>query len=159
MSGSTSDGFDEIDGHILRILSLDPRAPYSEIAERLKEEGYEMSSEGVRYRVSKLMDATRPFFLLDPEDLGWNIVRVAVTARDREGAKDEAFERMVEMPFWHVTRGLGSCDMFAIGMATSVGEIDEYVTTLRELDAVESVVHTIVTDRVSNLSNYYRTDE
>jgi DNA-binding Lrp family transcriptional regulator len=158
MSGSTSDGFDELDGHILRILSMDPRAPYSEIAARLEEEGYEMSSEGIRYRVSKLMEATRTFFLLDPEDLGWKIVRVAVTTAAREGAKDEAFDRMVELPFWHVSRGLGSCDIFAIGMAPSVGELDAYVTALRELDAVDSVEHTIVTDRVSTLANYYQTD-
>lgn len=159
MSGSPSETFDEIDGHILRILSLDPRAPYSDIAEQLKEVGYEMSSEGIRYRVTKLMKATRTFFLLDPEDLGWKIVRISVTAADREGAKDDAFEGMVEMPFWHVTRGLGNTDVFAIGMARTVREIDGYVTTIREMDCVESVSYIIVTDRESNLNHYYRTSE
>ena len=157
MSGSPTDSFDEIDGHILRILSTDPRAPYSDIAEQLKEVGYEMSSEGIRYRVAKLMEATRTFFLLDPEDLGWKIVRVAVTAASHEGAKDEAFERMVDMPFWHVTRGLGSYDVFAIGMARSVREIDEYVTAVDEMACVETAGYIIVTDRVSNLNHYYRT--
>lgn len=159
MSGSSSDTFDEIDGHILRILSLDPRAPYSDIAEELKDVGFEMSSEGIRYRVRKLMKATRTFFLLDPEDLGWNIVRVSVTAAKHEGAKDEAFDRMVELPFWHVTRGLGTTDIFAIGMARSIGEIEEYMTLIDELDCVASTGYIIVTDRVSNLNHYYRTSD
>lgn len=159
MSGAPSDGFDEIDGHILRILSLDPRAPYSDIADELKEVGYDMSSEGIRYRVQKLMKATRTFFLLDPEDLGWQIVRIAVTASEYAGAKDEAFELMVGMPFWHVTRGLGSIDIFAIGMARTVSEIEEYITAISEADCIETVGYTIVTDRASNLDNYYRTSE
>ncbi|MFC7192381.1 AsnC family protein [Halocatena marina] len=62
MNGNKFENFDDIDSHILKILTSDPRAPYSDIAEELKEAGYKMSSEGIRYRVSKLMEATTAFF-------------------------------------------------------------------------------------------------
>ncbi|MFC6963980.1 Lrp/AsnC family transcriptional regulator [Halocatena marina] len=158
MNGNKFENFDDIDSHILKILTSDPRAPYSDIAEELKEAGYKMSSEGIRYRVSKLMEATTAFFLLDPDDLSWEIVRIAVKATNADSMKDEAFDRISEMPFWHVTRGIGTYDVYAVGMAPSMRKIDEFVTTIREFDCVENIEHIVVTERRSNLDDYYRTD-
>lgn len=159
MADGKFENFDEIDSHILRVLSEDPRMPYGDIAAELAEEGYEMSGEGIRYRVSKLMDSTTAFFLLDPEDLSWEILRIAVRATDDGGAKDEVFDRISGMPFWHVTRGLGTYDVYAVGMAPSMQEVDETVTTIREFDAVDAVEHIVVTDRHSDLESYYRTGD
>jgi hypothetical protein len=57
------------------------------------------------------------------------------------------------LPFWHVTRGLGSYDVFAIGMARSVREIDGYVTAVDEMACVETAGYIVVTDRVSDLDH------
>lgn len=155
MTDSQFENIDDMDSLILQILSSDPRAPYSEIANKLEEAGYEMSSEGIRYRVSKLLDTTTVFFLLDPEDISWEIVRIAVEAIDEEGAKDEAFERIVGMRLWHVVRGLGTYDVYAVGMAPTLSEIDDLVTTIEEFDVVKRVDHIVVTDRESNMEDYY----
>lgn len=155
MTDSQFENIDDIDSLILQILSSDPRAPYSEIASELEEAGYEMSSEGIRYRVSKLLDTTTVFFLLDPEDISWEIVRIAVEAVDEAGAKDETFRKLSEMRFWHVVRGLGTYDVYAVGMAPTLSEIDDLVTTIEEYDAVESVNHIVVTERESNMEDYY----
>ena len=149
------ENIDDIDSLILQVLSSDPRAPYSEIAAKLKEAGHEMSSEGIRYRVSKLIDTTTVFFLLDPEDISWEIVRIAVKAVDEEGAKDETFEKLSEMRFWHVVRGIGTYDVYAVGMAPTLSEIDDLVTTIEEHDAVADVEHIVVTDRASDMKDYY----
>lgn len=148
--------FDEIDSRILQILSEDPRAPYSDIAEQLEDQGYQMSSEGIRYRVSDLMEATTAFFLLDPDELDWEIVRLMVKASDAPGAKTDAFERISDLPFWHVTRGLGTYDIYGVAMAPTMREIDELVTTIDEFDSVVSTDHIVVTEHSSNLADYYR---
>lgn len=159
MKKPATNDFDDIDSRILRILADDPRAPYSHIAEELQNEGFQMSSEGIRYRVSNLMEATTAFFLLSPEELNWEIVRIAVTAASSSGAKQEAFEKISEMRFWHVTRGLGTFDVFAVGMAPTLHDIDELVTEVRSLDCVDQVGYTVVTERYSNLGDYYITGD
>lgn len=156
MTKTKLQNFDEIDSHILQILSKDPRAPYSDISGELADKGYEMSSEGIRYRVSNLLKTTTAFFLLDPDELDWEIVRLMVRAADEPGAKAEAFERISAMPFWHVTRGLGTFDIYAVAMAPTMREIDEFVTTIEEFDSVVSTEHIVVTEHSSNLSDYYR---
>lgn len=90
-----SDEFDEIDTQILVILSENPRMPYQKLYPRLADEGYEMSAEGVRHRVSDLMEATTPFFLLDPDQISWEIVRISVRATNEPGDKQEAFDHIV----------------------------------------------------------------
>ncbi|MFC7192382.1 hypothetical protein ACFQL7_22915 [Halocatena marina] len=90
--------------------------------------------------------------------MSWEIVRIAVKATNADSMKDEAFDRISEMPFWHVTRGIGTYDVYAVGMAPSMRKIDEFVTTIREFDCVENIEHIVVTERRSNLDDYYRTD-
>lgn len=155
MTDSQFENIDDIDSLILQILSSDPRAPYSEIAHELEQAGYEMSSEGIRYRVSKLLDTTEVFFLLDPEDISWEIVRLAAEAVDEEGAKAEMFQKISELRLWHVVRGIGTYDVYAVGMAPTLSEIDELVTTIEEYDEVKRVDHIVVTDRESNMEDYY----
>lgn len=150
------ENFDDIDSQILRLLSEDPRAPYSDIAMTLEEVGYEMSSEGIRYRVSNLMESTTAFFLLDPDELDWEIVRLMVETSTDDGAKANAFERIAELPFWHVTRGIGTYDVYAVAMAPSIQEIDQLVTKIDEFDSVVRTDHIVVTEHRSNLADYYR---
>lgn len=145
---------DEIDRIILRILAQDPRAPYSDIAERLKEEGHEMSGEGIRHRVSNILDRTSIFFLLAPEEHTWEIVRVAVHAGDDEGDKAAAFETLSDMKFWLVCRGFGDFDFYAVASAASTQEIDELVSEVRELDVIEEVEYSLETNRRTDVNDY-----
>lgn len=150
---------DEIDRNILRILAKDPRAPYSDIAERIKEEGHEMSGEGIRYRVSDILDKTSIFFLLAPEQHNWEIVRLAVSAGDDERDKERVIETLSDMKFWLVCRGIGSYDAYAIASAASTREVDDLVTQVREIDEVERVDHSIETDRSTNMNDYLDVEE
>ena len=156
MSESPFGAFDEIDTQILVILSEDPRMSYQQLSRRLAEAGYEMSAEGVRRRVTDLMAATTPFFLLDPEQLAWEIVRISVRATDGPGDKDEAFERIADLPFWHVTKGIGTYDIYGVGMAPTLAEVEEMVTEIRGYDCVAEIDFIVVTDRRSDLEDYYR---
>lgn len=156
MTESPFDAFDAIDTQILVILSGDPRMSYQKLSRRLSKEGYEMSAEGVRRRVTDLMAATTPFFLLDPEQLAWEIVRISVRATDGPGDKEEAFERIAALPFWHVTKGIGTYDIYGVGMAPTIAEVEEMVSEIRGYDCVHRVDFIVVTDRRSDLEDYYR---
>lgn len=160
MSESPFDAFDAIDTQILVILSEDPRMSYQQLSRRLSEKGYEMSAEGVRRRVTDLMAATTPFFLLDPEQVTWEweIVRISVRATDGPGDKDEAFERIAELPFWHVTKGIGTYDIYGVGMAPTIADVEEMVSEIRGYDCVAEIDFIVVTDRRSDLEDYYRQD-
>jgi DNA-binding Lrp family transcriptional regulator len=156
MTGSKPqfESFDAIDGEILQILTEDPRTPYSEITEQLANAGYEMSTEGVRYRVGKILDTTTIFFLLDPREMTWEIVRITVIAANEPGAKQEAFELLNEMSFWHVSKGIGTADVFAVGSMPSNRDIDDAVTTIREHECIDRVEYLIVTDRNRDMHSY-----
>jgi DNA-binding Lrp family transcriptional regulator len=160
MSESPFDAFDAIDTQILVILSEDPRMSYQQLSRRLSEKGYEMSAEGVRRRVTDLMAATTPFFLLDPEQVTWEweIVRISVRATDGPGDKDEAFECIAELPFWHVTKGIGTYDIYGVGMAPTIADVEEMVSEIRGYECVAEIDFIVVTDRRSDLEDYYRQD-
>ena len=157
MASDQLEGMDEIDRMLLRILAKDPRAPYSDIADELEERGYEMSSEGIRYRVKNIFNKTSIFFLLSPEEHNWEIVRLAVSAVDEEGAKEALFEELSSMRFWLVCRGIGTYDAYAIASAESTQEVDELVTRVEELDEVDSTKHSIETDRRTDVDDYLAT--
>lgn len=153
------DDLDTLDRLILKVLATDPRAPYSDIADRVAEEGYEMSSEGVRYRVSKLLEQTSIFFLLAPSEHDWEIVRLAISVADEPDAKSEALAAVSEMPFWLVCRGVGSYDIYAVATAASNSEVDRLVREVEELSVVESVDYSIETERYTNVDNYLSPDQ
>ncbi|MFB6122333.1 MAG: Lrp/AsnC family transcriptional regulator [Haloferacaceae archaeon] len=151
---STPEDFDDIDDQLLDILADDPRMPYSDIARELADAGYDMSTEGVRYRVSKILDATTVFFLLNPEEYPWEIFRIAVSATDDPDAKREAYDLLTDLPFWNVARGLGSYDIYAVGSARSLADVDRILTYLRERSPIDSVEYIVVTERNRDMSRY-----
>lgn len=150
--------FDDIDSIILHILASNPRKPYSAITEELAEAGYDMSTEGVRYRVEKILEMTTVFFLLDPQETDWELVRLAITATEAPNAKQETFEFLQDLPFWHVSAGLGSYDVYAVGSFPTVKAVDETVTEIRELQFVAKVDYLIVTERNRDMSSYLQMD-
>ncbi|MFC7157142.1 Lrp/AsnC family transcriptional regulator [Halomarina halobia] len=154
MSTGKIGDIDELDRLILKVLANDPRAPYSDIAEAIAEEGHEMSSEGIRYRVSKLLDQTSIFFLLSPGGHDWEIVRLAISVSDEPGAKEAAFEAVSGMPFWLVCRGVGSYDLYAAATAPSNVEVDSLLREVEELDSVVGVDYSIETQRDTNVDDY-----
>lgn len=145
---------DELDRLILKALAEGPRTPYSDIAEQLAEEGHEMSSEGVRHRVSNLLDRTSIFFLLEPDEHEWEIVRLAIRVGDEPGSKAEAMAEIAEMSFWLVTRGIGTFDIYAVATAATNTDVDELVSRVEELDDVVDVEHSIETTRDTNVDDY-----
>ena len=145
---------DELDRLILKALADGPRTPYSDIAEQLAAEGHEMSSEGVRHRVSNLLDRTSIFFLLEPEEHDWEIVRLAISVSDEPDSKAEAMEQIAEMSFWLVTRGIGTFDIYAVATAATNSRVDDLVSRVEELDSVVEVEHSIETSRDTNVDDY-----
>lgn len=158
MSESPFDAFDAIDTEILVLLSEDPRMSYQKLSHRLAENGHQMSAEGVRNRVTDLMDASTPFFLLNPERVAWEweIVRISVKATDGPGDKREAFEQIGDLPFWHVTMGIGTYDIYAVGIAPTLADVEALISAVRGYDCVAQTDHIVVTERKSELKDYYR---
>ncbi|MWV38432.1 MULTISPECIES: AsnC family transcriptional regulator [Natrialba] len=148
------DGLDEIDRTILRILVQNPRTPYSDIAEQLEDEGFEMSGEGIRYRVSKLFETTSILLLTAPKQHGWEVIRLFIAVEDNEDAKEETFEALAEMGFWMNCRGLGSFDLYAVATVSSNRDADDLIDTVRTLENVSNVEYMVETDRMTTIENY-----
>ena len=153
MAGQT-DEIDDIDRMILGILSENPRAPYSDIADQLEAEGREMSSEGIRYRVSKLFEYSTIFLLTDPKGRGWEMLRLTICVENEPDAKQTVAEYLNDLSFWLVCQGMGSFDIFALATVRSNSHADDLVTLVRSHELVDSVDLFIETNRGSNLDNY-----
>lgn len=145
---------DEIDRRILEILANDPRSPYADIADELENYDIDMSSEGVRRRVTSLLENMTSFFLPRPERNSWEIVLIMVETTDKANSKEEVFEAMANMDFWFVADGFGTIDLYGIATAESNTKIDNLLTQVRTLDSVATIDYFIETDRNVNIRNY-----
>lgn len=154
MNDAPPDGLDEIDRNILRILAKDPRMPYGDIAEELEDAGYEMSSEGIRYRVSQLFDTVLVLLMTAPEQHGWEVLRIFVDVKNESEAKERAYEQIQALDFWLVCKNLGSFDLYAVATAQSNMEADRLVNEVRGLDPVAHVEHALETGRETEFDNY-----
>lgn len=145
---------DEIDRRILEILANDPRSPYADIADELAEYDIDMSSEGVRRRVTSLLSNMTSFFLPRPESNSWEILLVTAQTRNEADAKRETFDAMSDMDFWFVAEGFGTVDVYGIATAESNPEVDDLLVDVRTLEPVTEVDYFIETDRTVNIRNY-----
>lgn len=148
------EGLDEIDRTILRILAQDPRTPYSDIAAKLEEEGYEMSSEGIRYRVSNLFETTSILLLTSPKEHGWEVVRLFISVSNEPDAKAETFVELSEMDLWMVCRTLGTFDLYGVATVQSNRAADDLIGSVRGIEHVERVEHSIETNRETDVDKY-----
>lgn len=145
---------DEIDRRILEILANDPRSPYADIADELTKYDIDLSSEGVRRRVTSLLENMTSFFLPRPERNSWEIVLVTARTADEANSKRDLFEEMSNMDFWFVAEGFGTVDLYGIATAKSNAEIDDLLVQMRALDSVTEIDYFIETDRAVNIRKY-----
>jgi DNA-binding Lrp family transcriptional regulator len=158
MTNRGTEGMDEIDRSILGLLSEDPRMPYSDIAQRLEERGYSMSSEGIRYRVQHLFDATSTFFMLDPEEHDWHVLRLSITVADEADARRKVEAKLSEMPFWFISAGFGSFDVYAVATSPSTRHLDGLLSEVRGLEFVEDIGYFVETHRDVDVRKYLQGD-
>ncbi|WP_435348586.1 Lrp/AsnC family transcriptional regulator [Haloarchaeobius sp. HRN-SO-5] len=154
MTDRPIEGLDDIDRTILRILAQDPRIPYSDIAEELKEEGHEMSSEGIRYRVSKLFETTSILLLTAPKEHGWEVMRLFISVENAPDSKAETFVELDELPFWMTCEVMGTYDLYAVATVQSNRDAGDLISAVRGLEHVTEVEHAMETDRTTNIDNY-----
>ena len=157
MSDGETDGgveIDEIDRQILELLADDPRQPYADIADELATYDIDMSSEGVRRRVTSLLENMTSFFLPRPDQNNWDVILVTARVTDEPDAKQTVFESMAEMNFWFVANGFGTFDLYGIATTRTNQEIDELVTEVRSLESVAEMDYFIETGRAVNIQKY-----
>jgi len=145
---------DEIDRTILRIIAQNPRVPYSDIATELEEEGHEMSSEGIRYRVSNLFETTSILLLTAPQEHGWEVLRLFIEVENAPDAKEQAFEELSEMGVWMSCQLHGTIDLYAVATVRSTQAADDLLNDVRAIDPVTRVEHAIETVRETEIDNY-----
>lgn len=154
MTRNPIEGLDEIDRNIIRILSDNPREPYTDLASKLGDRGFEMTSEGVRNRVQKLLERTSVFFLLTPEEHGWEIVRFGISVDGGVDSKASVYERLASTDAWLICRGVGDFDLWAVGTVRANKDVDALVTAVREIEHVDEVYHFIETGRRTFVEDY-----
>jgi DNA-binding Lrp family transcriptional regulator len=145
---------DELDKEILRILKQNPRMAYAEMAQRLEAAGYELSSEGVRQRVSNLFDNSKIFLLSSPENHSWVVLRVYVTVDGGTERVQAVYERMADLEFWMLCQGMGTIDIQATATAESASQAKSLYDAVREIDGVEDADFLLETGRDWEISKY-----
>ena len=131
-------------------LAKDPRLPYADIAE----EGFNMSSEAIRQRVSSLLELTTNFFLLHPESHEWEVVVITVQTMGGTATKQAVFEVLSKMNFWFVRSGFGTIDNYGVATVNSGNKIDEPVNGVRAVDGAETVDYFIEIERSTAIGRY-----
>jgi hypothetical protein len=149
------DPMDEIDRIIMGILATNPRIPYSDIASELGERGHEMTAEGVRHRVNKLLEQTNPFFLLAPAKHDWNLIRFAITVGGGVDAKDSVMNDLSELPFWFLGQGFGTYDIYAVATAEDNVALDNLIRSVRGITAVTDLDYCVETERSVDVNEYF----
>ncbi len=141
--GISIDELDELDVNILRILQLNSRIPFSELARKL-----EVPEATVRYRVKKLVDkgVIKGFYtLLDPRKVGLPFSVIVLADVDPEHL-DQVFDSLKEMPeATHVFKLTGKYNIVAIFHARDmehVSRIDEAVRSHRGVRSAETLLVT-----------------
>lgn len=146
---------DEVDRIIIGILAANPRIPYTKIATKLKERDHDMSAEGVRKRVDKLLERTTPFFLIAPSEHDWNLIRFAITVADKPGAEDAVMDALSGRDFWFLGQGFGTYDIYAVANAPSNAAVNDLINQVRGLETVKDLTYSIETERRVDIDNYY----
>lgn len=154
MTTKSVDALDEIDRHLIRILSKDPRASYVELSEELAARGHELTSEAVRRRVQDIMDVTSVFFMLSPDEHGWEIIRIGIHVANEPDAIQHVFEQVKETGTWLVCTGIGSYDVWAIGTSGANEDIQKLLAQIRGIEFVDGVEYFIETSRSTSIEKY-----
>lgn len=150
---------DGIDRELIRLLSQNPRESYKELAAMLAERGHEMTAEGVRYRVKRLLEFTSVFFMLEPAAHGWEIVRFGLEVENEPGALEAVYNEVFDTAVWLVCLGYGSFDLWAIATAETNERVRELLTELESIEHVDDVHFFIETGRQTDLTRYLMFDE
>lgn len=154
MNDRGKDQIDEIDRMIMGILAANPRLPYSDIANELSDRGYEMSSEGIRHRVSNILDITSTFFMLDPSEHGWHVLRMGISVDGGTEARERVLAQLADEPVWFTGAGIGTFDVYAVATTPSMQDANRVLSDLLGIDHVEDVAHFLETERSIDFSEY-----
>ncbi len=146
MMGKGFEELDELDLNILRVLQLNSRIPFSELARKL-----EVPEATIRYRVKKLIErgVIRGFYtLLDPRRVGLPFSVIVLADVDPEHL-DEVFDRLREMPeATHVFKLTGKYNIVAIFHAKDMNHVSRIDETVRSHRGVRSAETLLVTGLV-----------
>lgn len=128
---------DKLDRAIIRILQVDGRMPYTEIASRL-----DVSEGTVRHRIKRLTEADilQVVGIVEPQYMGWNaagLVGVSVSA----GQIDSVAEQIARFPeVSYLFMASGEFDLFVEVYCRDREHFVEFLNT--KLQQIRGTVHT-----------------
>lgn len=154
-NGTSVKTLDVIDWEIVRILTRDPRRPYSDIANELEQRGHELSSEAIRHRVNKILEVMSIFFMLHPNKQDWEVMILLINTVNETGGKETIMNTLLESKCWFVSRGYGSFDVYAIATAETNEDIEKIIDDVQNDPQVANVEYLIETHRRLEGSNYF----
>jgi DNA-binding Lrp family transcriptional regulator len=146
---------DAIDWEIVRMLTEDPRCPYSDIANQLEKRGHELSSEAVRHRVNNIFEVMSIFFMIHPNKQEWEVMVLLINTVSEKGSKETIINSLLEGKCWFASQGYGSFDVYAITTAETNSDIENIIDDIESHAQVERLEYLVETRRVLESSNYF----
>lgn len=140
------DELDELDLSILRLLQLNARISFSELARRTG-----VPEATVRYRIRKMVErgVIKGFYtLVEPSKVGFPFSVIVLAEVDPEEL-DNVFKSISEIPeVTHVFKLTGKHNIVAIFHARSMEHVSRIDEEIRSKRGVRSAETLLVTDRV-----------
>ncbi len=137
------ENLDELDLRILKILQLNSRIPFSDLARKLG-----VPEATVRYRIKRLIakGIIRGFYtLLNPRKVGFPFSLIILADVDPDEL-DHAFSELKKMPeATHVFKLTGKYNIVAIFHAKDMGHVNRIDGAVRSLKGVKTAETLLVT--------------
>jgi Lrp/AsnC family transcriptional regulator for asnA, asnC and gidA len=138
--------FDDVDKGILRMMQVDARVSYAEMAKRLN-----VPESTVRYRVKRLVDTSvirKVMTLVDPRKVGFDVSAVVMVKVD-PNYLPEALKGMASFEeAQHVFQTTGEYDVISVIHVRDMKALNEFRQRVKMLQGVKDVVVWVTTELV-----------
>ena len=138
--------FDDVDKGILRMMQVDDRVSYAEMAKRLN-----VPESTVRYRVKRLVDTSvirKVMTLVDPRKVGFDVSAVVMVKVD-PNYLPEALKGMASFEeAQHVFQTTGEYDVISVIHVRDMKALNEFRQRVKMLQGVKDVVVWVTTELV-----------
>ena len=138
--------FDDVDKGILRMMQVDARVSYAEMAKRLN-----VPESTVRYRVKRLVDTSvirKVMTLVDPRKVGFDVSAVVMVKVD-PNYLPEALKGVASFEeAQHVFQTTGEYDVISVIHVRDMKALNEFRQRVKMLQGVKDVVVWVITELV-----------
>ena len=146
---------DTLDSEILILLAKEPRITLNELSSRLKRKGIDISIEGVRKRVSRVLKNSLFMPFIKWEEYGLSLLTVEIKVRGGMEARKQVVDNVKKIGSFLNLFTFGNFDVIAFFTIKGKSRISSIIDRLKEIPRVKEVSHSMITEQQISLENIF----